>query len=151
MNLVVTDKCTNSCPYCFASSEMSKSLSLNILSKSNIDKIVDFIKRGEPSFEMNIIGGEPFIYKNLGFLLRKLYNEPNFKKATIFTGGVFLSKKIEEILPYCDQISIMVNLNEKRDYRSYKEYDKVIENIAKFFSLGIQTNIGFNIYSKNFN
>ena len=151
MNLVVTDKCTNSCPYCFASSEMSKSLSLNILSKSNIDKIIDFIKRGEPNFELNIIGGEPFIYKDLGFLLSKLFNVPNFKKATIFTGGVFPSNKIEQILPYRDQIAIMVNLNEEQDYRGYKEYEKVIGNITKFLSLGIQTNIGFNIYRKNFN
>ena len=58
MNLIVTDKCTNSCPYCFAAYEMQKHSEQNILSKENIDVFLDFLESREqfPVIELPHLG-----------------------------------------------------------------------------------------------
>lgn len=151
MNLLVTDKCTNHCPYCFASTEMGKTQMLNHLSRENTEKVLEFIRNGEPNFSINIIGGEPFLYNDLGYLLERLTSEPNFKDAVIFTGGIFKTEKLNELKPYSKKISFLFNLNEKDVYKNEKEYQLVLTNLQKGLELGIHTNIGVNIYRTDFN
>jgi MoaA/NifB/PqqE/SkfB family radical SAM enzyme len=151
MNLLVTDKCTNHCPYCFASTEMGKSNVLNQLSRENIGKIIGFIRNNDTKFDLNIIGGEPFLYKDLSYLINELTNEPNFGKALIFTGGIFRTEKLLEIEPYSDKVCLLFNLNEKIVYKNKKEYELVLKNLGKSIELGIKSNIGINIYRIDFN
>ena len=151
MNLLVTDKCTNNCPYCFASTEMGKTQMLNRLSRDNIEKVLELIRNGEPNFSINIIGGEPFLYDDLGYLLDRLTSEPKFKSAVIFTGGIFKTEKLNELKPYTKKISCLFNLNEKEVYKNEKEYKHVLTNLQRCIELGIHTNIGINIYRTQFN
>lgn len=151
MNLIVVDKCTNSCAYCFASTEMAKSGRKTILSRQGIESVVQFIRRSGSDFHLNIIGGEPFLYKDLPYLLESLIAEPAFGSATIFTGAICNSNEILKLEPFRDRIAILVNLNESRDYHKQQEYDRVLRNIDLALSLGIPVNIGFNIWRLDFN
>ena len=44
MNLIVVDKCTNDCPYCFASTEMAKEGGRTELSREGIEGVVRFAR-----------------------------------------------------------------------------------------------------------
>src|SRR6185437_4643043 len=151
MNLIVVDKCTNYCKYCLASNEMAKSNAKAALKDENIPFILDFIHNSGPNFELNIIGGEPFLYRRLPYLLEKVLELPNVSKICIFTGGIIASKVIE-LVTHLDstRISYLFNVNEKKDYNTEKEYDLVLENFDLVLSHGFKASFGYNIYESNF-
>lgn len=151
MNLIVTDKCTNSCPYCFAASEMSKAKEKKILTKEDIDTFLNFIKEDNGKISLNVIGGEPFIYQHLDFLLEKLFNCEQISNVVLFTGGVINNKNILDIIKYRSKVSLLFNLNEKSSYLNPKHHDIVINNIETSIDNGIKTGIGYNIYKQDFN
>jgi radical SAM protein with 4Fe4S-binding SPASM domain len=150
MNLIVVDKCTNYCGYCFAATEMAATQKKTVLSKDSIDEVIRFIERSGPGFHLNIIGGEPFLFHDMDYLLDRLVSEPNFAAATIFTGGIAAPSNIEKIARFANCISLLVNLNEKRDYKRVADYALVVKNIALAQRLGIQVTIGFNIWRLDF-
>jgi radical SAM protein with 4Fe4S-binding SPASM domain len=151
MNLIVTDKCTNSCPYCFAASEMSKTKEKNILEKEDIDTFLKFLKDDNGKISLNVIGGEPFIYKHIDFLLEQLYNCEQISNIVIFTGGVVNVENILNVLKYRSKVSLLFNLNEKSSYLNPKHHEIVIKNIETSIDNGIKTGIGYNIYKQDFN
>lgn len=150
MNLIVVDKCTNYCGYCFAATEMAKSQKKSVLSRDAIDDVIRFIQRSGPAFRLNIIGGEPFLYHDLPYLLQRLVEEPNLAAATVFTGGIVATKHVEAIAPFSDRVSLLVNLNERRDYKRSSDYGLVLKNIAVAQRLGLQVTIGFNVWQLDF-
>lgn len=150
MNLIVVDKCTNHCAYCFAATEMAKSTSRAVLSRTAIDELLEFIRRSGPDFDLNVIGGEPFIYIDLPYLLDRLYEEPTFGSATVFTGGIFNRKALDRIAHHADRTVLLVNLNERRDYHHTSEYSVVRDNMAAAIRLGFRIVIGFNIWRADF-
>lgn len=151
MNLIVTDKCTNSCPYCFAASEMSKTKEKNILEKEDIATFLKFLKDDNGKISLNVIGGEPFIYKHIDFLLEQLYNCEQISNIVIFTGGVVNVENILNVLKYRSKVSLLFNLNEKSSYLNPKHHEIVIKNIETSIDNGIKTGIGYNIYKQDFN
>ncbi|MEI6707394.1 MAG: radical SAM protein [Methylococcales bacterium] len=152
MNLIVVDKCTNYCKYCFASNEMSKINAKTALRNENIPFVLDFIRNSGPNFELNIIGGEPFLYKQLPSLLEQVLELKNVSKICIFTGGIVASKVVDKISHFdTTRINFMFNMNEKKDYKTEREYDLVLQNFDLVLSYGFKAIFGYNIYEINFN
>lgn len=152
MNLIVVDKCTNYCKYCFASTEMAKNNSKAFLKEENIPHIIEYIKNSGENFELNIIGGEPFLYRQLPILLTKVLELENVSKVCIFTGGIASAKSVEQILHFDnDKVTFLFNINEKKDYHTEKEYELVLSNFDLVLSYGFRAIFGFNIYKENFN
>ncbi|NOZ37009.1 MAG: 4Fe-4S cluster-binding domain-containing protein, partial [Gammaproteobacteria bacterium] len=57
-NILLTQKCVRSCPYCFAKKHMANSVPDDILSWENFIYLADlFEKSGERKFPL--LGGEP--------------------------------------------------------------------------------------------
>jgi len=152
MNIVVVDKCTNYCKYCFASNEMAKNNAKAVLKVEQIPLLLDFIRNSGPNFEINIIGGEPFLYLELPYLLEKILELTNVSKICVFTGGIVPAKLVEKI-SHLDttRINFLFNLNEKKDYKTQKEYSLVLENFDLILSYGFKATFGYNIYEKEFN
>ena len=150
MNLIVVDKCTNYCRYCFASTEMGRESAKGVLTRERIDTVLEFVRRSGPRFSINVIGGEPFLYADLGYLLDCLYAVPNFGEATVFTGGIFRAALLDRIASHAERTTILVNLNERRDYRTLAEYDLVLANMARAQELGFRVVVGFNIWRPDF-
>ncbi len=150
MNLIVIDKCSNSCKYCFASHEMD-SVSTNKMSRESIDIVLSYIKKERGLQSINIIGGEPLLYDDLKYLTDKLNKSQKVKSYTIFTGGVFKTNKLSDLKPFHSKLSFLFNINEKKDYKNLKQYELVHQNILKSIFCGIPTSLGFNIYKKDFN
>ncbi|HPF02240.1 MAG TPA: 4Fe-4S cluster-binding domain-containing protein [Bacteroidales bacterium] len=150
MNLIVIDKCSNSCPYCFAQHEM-KSKANRQLSKNDIKTLLSYIEKVEKPQAVNVIGGEPFLYNDLAYLLNLLYDSEKVKSITVFTGGIFNSNKLETLRPFTSKITLLFNLNQKSDYKNDSQYELVHKNICLANSSGIPISIGYNIYNESFN
>lgn len=151
MNLILTDKCTNSCPYCFAALEMQRNQKTNSLTRENFEIFMSYVERESTPIHLSVIGGEPLIYKDLDYLLHRLYDSPKIASFTIFTGGIVSSTVIQSLAPYRNKTSILFNVNEKESYRNPHHFDTVVGNIEQAILSGISCNIGFNIYHHGFN
>jgi len=151
MNLIVVDKCTNYCAYCFASTEMAKNEKRSELSRDSVEKLIAFVQRSGPKLDLNIIGGEPFLYKDMPYLLDQLCREPSFGSATIFTGGIFSTRMLDRIASFIGRVWLLFNLNERRDYHQSADYEVVLRNMEAALKLGMPLNIGFNIWRSDFN
>lgn len=152
MNLIVVDKCTNYCKYCFASNEMAKNNARATLNKDNIPKILNFIRNSGDNFKLNVIGGEPFLYRDLPFLLEKILELDNVSQICIFTGGI-VSRKVVNKICHLDnnRISFLFNINEKKDYKKIIEYNLLLDNFDLVLSHGFRAIFGYNIYEEAFN
>lgn len=150
MNLIITDKCTNSCPYCFAAYEMQKHKEQNILSKESLDVFLHFLEEGGTPIRLNVIGGEPLIYPHFDYLLEKLNSSKYVSHMVFFTGGIVLKKNIEAIAKYEEKASLLFNLNERRSYMNPKHHNQVVDNIEFAIKCGVRSSIGYNIYRQDF-
>ncbi|MCB0539311.1 MAG: radical SAM protein [Bacteroidetes bacterium] len=152
MNLIVVDKCTNYCKYCFASNEMAKQDAKAVLQKKDIPIVLDFIRNSGPDFNLNIIGGEPFLYRELPYLVEKVLELDNVRKICIFTGGIASSKVVQNLCHLdISRVNFLFNMNEKKDYKTEKEYELVLKNFDLLVSNGFKANFGYNIYELDFN
>ena len=151
MNLILTDKCTNTCPYCFAAQEMAKNLKQNNMKRDIFDAFINFVDESKESIDINLIGGEPLIYDDLEYVLKSVHNSVYITSFSVLTGGVVSKDKFELLLPYKSKMKLMFNLNESHTYLNPGHHKIVVENIAYAIELGIATTIGYNIYHQNFN
>ena len=151
MNLIITDKCTNSCPYCFAATEMQRNSEKNILKKEDLDVFLDFVEKEKQPIRLNVIGGEPLIYPHLDYLLERLSQSTGISHMVFFTGGIVTSKAFDQLASYRDKIALLFNLNEKKSYMNPKHHDQVIANVDYAISCGLRCSIGYNIYKLDFN
>ena len=94
MNLFPNKKCFNHCPYCLAQEFMDKKN--ETLSREDALEFIAFLRRnkkttGKPLNELNIMGGEPMLYKDLAWLINKIQGNRDLLvgRFTIFTGGNF--------------------------------------------------------------
>ena len=153
MNLIITDICNRSCPYCFAALKtgqgesdetMAPEQASKNLSDDDFERYLDFLKAsGEKS--LKLLGGEPTVHPNLPNFVRRGIEEG--LEVTIFSNGVW-SEKISRFFadPTTDPVSFLINVNEVST-----QTDK--ENKAQEKSLSIigpRGQISFNIYNKNF-
>ena len=151
MNLILTDKCTNSCPYCFAAAEMSKDSKKNDLSRKDFDRFMDFLSSSGEHVDLNVIGGEPLVYPDLDYVMNRLYHSDSITEIFLMTGGIVDGGKFEQLLPYRSKMRMMFNVNEKVSYKNHSHQELVYRNIDYAISLGYRVCIGFNIYHHDFN
>jgi cyclic pyranopterin phosphate synthase len=120
------------------------------MSRENIDLILSYISKEETPIPVNIMGGEPFLYNDLPYLVRRLNRAWKVKSYTIFTGGVFKTTEIKKNKPFHGKLFLVFNLNQRKDYDHRAHFDLVHRNIQFAIDAGVPSAIGFNIYSKDF-
>jgi cyclic pyranopterin phosphate synthase len=150
MNLIIIDKCSNYCKYCFAKNEINNA-SVEELNVENLNIFIKYIKKEKKSLPLNVIGGEPFLYKNLEYLLSILNKERKIENLTIFTGGLFKTNKLAALKKINKKCRLLFNVNQQEDYKNTKHFILVHKNIKYALELGIKVGIGFNIYRPDFN
>lgn len=150
MNLILTDKCTNSCPYCFAAQEMSKDLKKNDMTRDNFNLFMDFIRHSKEYVEIKVIGGEPLIYHDIEYVISRLHRSARIKNICVMTGGIAKKNTFDMLLKYRKKMLIVFNVNEKASYLNPQHQAIVLENIEYAISLGYHVCIGFNIFHHGF-
>jgi molybdenum cofactor biosynthesis enzyme MoaA len=119
-NVLLTQSCVRSCPYCFARKHMSESSPEDVLSWENLVYLADFFQAaGERQFRL--LGGEPALHPDFNDMLLYLL-ERDFN-LTIFTSGVMAETVLKEAvalfgnLPH-ERLAFVCNLNDPVDRKS---------------------------------
>ncbi|MBQ8546237.1 MAG: radical SAM protein [Clostridia bacterium] len=142
-NIALTNRCNLACEYCFAH-KYTTSSACDITMDSFL-KALDFVK-GEG--EVGLIGGEPLLHKNINDILHLLVFDPQIRRVTLFTNGIYLNKvKKENIHP---KIQFLVNVN-SREQIGDGQFDSMKNNIKDllYYADEERVTLGFNIYKQN--
>ena len=148
-NVLLTETCVRSCPYCFAKQYMSDADVNDSLSWDNLIYIVDFLQASGIN-HISLLGGEPLLHPDIAEFILYLNRRGFF--TTIFTSGIMPEFKFEE---FCNKImsipdlnlSFVCNVNEPR--LSPKSELIKVERFLSIF--GSRCSLSFNIYRLDFN
>jgi len=148
-NILLTSKCTRSCPYCFAEREMTSSPD-QILSWENLIYLADFMAvSGERS--ISLLGGEPTLHPQfVDFVLYLLERE---FRVNVFTNGIMSSHRLLEVGEHLgavpnEKLSFVCNLNNPHQTDAPAWQQKSVEEFLG--AMGPWTQPGFNIYRVDF-
>ena len=146
-NLLLTEKCVRSCPYCFAKKYMDGAENV-FIGWDAIVKVADMhIKSNEPA--ISLLGGEPTLHPNYVDIV--LYLLSRGLHVNTFTSGIASDSKLTQIvnnlsgLDPC-RLSFVVNYNSP-----LISSDSENERTEAFFnSMALYTSLSFNIYNTTF-
>ena len=146
-NILLTQRCVRSCPYCFARKHMDDSAE-DTISWQDIIYIADLFESGGER-HLSLLGGEPTLHPDfidiLLYLLRRNFH------ISVFTSGIMAESKLEELARSLEnenpeQYAFICNLNHP-DLSKPEETGR-IEEFLKIF--GGQVTLSFNIYRIDF-
>jgi Radical SAM superfamily len=147
-NILLTQSCVRSCPYCFARKHMEDSPPQDVLHWEDLLYLADLL---ETSHERNasLLGGEPTLHPSfVDFVIYLL--ERDFH-VTVFTSGLLSERRLEEaerclrgVSP--ERLSFVVNVNDPGICTAAEiaKLDRFLESLAPHCSLG------FNMYRADF-
>jgi radical SAM protein with 4Fe4S-binding SPASM domain len=145
-NVLLTEACVRSCPYCFAKEYMYGKKN-QYLSWKNLIQIADLhIQSGE---RISLLGGEPSLHPH--FVDFILYLVKRNIHVNIFTSGIASENKLDEMISHLyplspEWLSFVVNLNHP-DISPASQQKRVDKFLTAF---GHYSSISFNIYDINF-
>jgi sulfatase maturation enzyme AslB (radical SAM superfamily) len=148
-NILLTQRCVRSCPYCFAKEHMSRSLSDDMLSWEDLIYLADLLEiSGEKN--VSLLGGEPTLHPD--FVNFSLYLLERKISVTVFTSGVIAESTLREMSSAFKEVStdslhFICNLNDP-DLSSPEEYERIQAFLEEF---GQRTVPSFNIYHLDYN
>ena len=97
-NIALTNRCNLSCEYCFAH-EYTAEDSCDITMDSFL-RALDFVRS---EGEVGLIGGEPLLHKNINEVLALLISDPQIRRVTLFTNGIYIVHKEEMPITFACQ------------------------------------------------
>ena len=120
-NIILTNKCNQRCPYCFAD---------DLLSSNTMDiTIEDFklaidllLKAGEQ--KIGLLGGEPMLHPNFRDIIGYVISKDIF--SVIFTNGRFIDKYFDILSN--PKVILLVNIASSKQIGD-TNYSKLIENL----------------------
>lgn len=147
-NILLTQKCIRSCPYCFARKHMHDAPPEDILTWENLIYIVDFFQAGGDT-NISLLGGEPFLHPDIVDYI--LYIIQRGMHVTVFTSGVVSEKILEDAqarLQGVDpmQLAFVVNLNNPKE-TPFSENNAIGHFLTAFSRY---SNLSINVYKLGF-
>ncbi|MDO4211488.1 MAG: radical SAM protein [Bacteroidales bacterium] len=148
-NILLTEVCVRSCPYCFAKQYMEGEEDKSSITMENIVMIADFLERSG-SRRVSLLGGEPLLHPKVGEIIG--YFIGRGFDVFMFTSGIMPNGRFEAFVEAmeplmadeeaCKKITFIVNVNEPR-FSPKHEFPKVQRFLSTFGSL---STLSFNIY-----
>ena len=146
LNILLTNVCSNRCPYCFASVVADdQAADGRWMSDDAIERVVSYLDRTEAS-EVRLLGGEPLLHPSFDSIYGRLRALPNIGHITVFSGANVSPRRIACLHP--DKTSVVLNLNRPEDYVA-GHFERVLENLAALVDRGVAVTIGYNLYRLN--
>ena len=150
VNLHILESCNFKCKYCFAHFN-----SYSILSLDSWKSIVDNISKCENIDTINIAGGEPFLYKDLGSLIEYIISK-GLKLSIITNGSLMTEDWIKNYAKYFYMIGFSIDTlndvasNEIGRLFSNIDFSKLIKCIREVNpNCQIKVNTVVNRYNKD--
>ncbi len=139
-NLLVTNYCNQSCPFCFASREMSSPTLDKEMKVKDFKKIVNKLFRTGSPKAIKLLGGEPTLHSKLFDLLDIAVQKKLF--IQIFTNGVIGKDRTERLAKYGNAIGYTFNVMTP----GYQMNERLREEVASNMSyLGEKSKIAISI------
>lgn len=145
----LTDKCNLRCKHCYGDFKLENQ---HILSLEALDNLIEqAIKLNVYQFDLT--GGEPLLYKDLEYLLSKLYDAGML--VTIFSNLTIQSNKVLDLFEkYCvKKIITSVDSNIAKNHDEFRgmigALDKTISNINKLKQTSIELSINTMVGTHN--
>jgi hypothetical protein len=147
-NLLLTQRCNRSCPYCFAKQHMDDTSPGDILAWDDLIYVADFFE-GSGEKNISLLGGEPTLHPHfvdfVTYLLERRF------KVNIFTNGILSKAKLTEAVSYLsgapvEMLSFVCNMNHPSI--SKPEETERIEAFFTAFAKNISP--GYNIHRPSF-
>ena len=148
-NIMVNEICNLRCPYCFADEFVNRDV--REMTLGDFKKALDFVLSDEKDRQVNIIGGEPLLYKHIGEALRLALDHHRSDQVMIFTNAVELERLEPEILRN-PRFRMLVNCNSPEDIGG-KAFEKMWKNLLSFLHEHNGINrfrLSVNIYKPDF-
>jgi len=146
-NLLLTEKCVRSCPYCFAK-EYLKESEENLLSWEDLIYIADLFEASNEK-HLSLLGGEPTLHPD--FVDFVLYLHQRKFHLNVFTSGIISEKRLDVAKEYLlkipvDNLSFVCNYNHPKTSTANetKQINRFFMHFSKYISLS------FNLYQKDF-
>ena len=150
MNLIITDVCNRSCPYCFASQKVKlgdndSDKQRGYISLENVNTYLDFLENSNVS-ELKLLGGEPTLHPEFNNII-SLGVERGFF-VTVFSNAIWNDNVLNFVSNNYgpEQIGFVLNINEPQ-YQSAEEKQR---QQKCFEAVGNSARVGFNIYNEDF-
>lgn len=147
-NILLTQKCIRSCPYCFARKHMHDAPPEDILKWEDLIYVADFFQTAGDT-NLSLLGGEPFLHPNIVDYI--LYLIGRGLHVTVFTSGVVSEKIMEDAIDKLRQVDpkmlgFVVNLNNPKE-SSFSERETVSRFLSAFNRF---STLSINVYKLNF-
>ncbi len=146
MNILLTDKCSNNCPYCFAKEKLEADTALNQMPLENYVKCLDFLKKSRSGY-VKLLGGEPMLHSEISQIIKMTVSNDDVDRISVFTGGIF-DRSLVHLLTH-EKINVILNTNHPDDYKENK-WEVFMRNLDYMVSLGVDVTPGYNIYKVDF-
>jgi len=146
MNILLTDKCSNTCPYCFAKQKLEEDSKLNQMPLENYKKVLDFLRISKSRL-VKLLGGEPMLHSQIAEFINIVSGDDDFDAIVVFSGGIF-DRSLAYLLAN-EKINVVLNTNHPSDYKDGK-WDIFIKNLDYMISLGVDITLGYNVYKTDF-
>lgn len=140
--IYLTEKCNLSCTYCYYQKDFAKSLDPEILQKS-IRWFFGNVRADQTAY-ITILGGEPFLEKNLIFRAIEMIDKQRRDakvKILLFTNGTILNKEdVKQLV--ASNVDIYLSLDGIREsndaYRGFRSsdssvFDTIMKNLGQLF------------------
>jgi len=147
-NVLLTQRCVRSCPYCFARKHMGESSPDDLLSWEDLMYVADFLE-GSGERHISLLGGEPTLHTR--FVDYVLYLIERRMHVNVFTNGIMSKERLsdaQQSLSHLspEQLSFVCNLNHPSMSSAVE-----IERINAFLdAFGTNTSLGYNIFQPKF-
>lgn len=138
INWHLTETCNFDCFFCFAKYH-NKEKELH-LDKNKIDtlleKIYFYFKTKFEIVNLNLVGGEPLLSKNINYIIEKAFNL-GFKVSLISNGSLINDKFLETNVKYLTTIGISIDslnndTNKKIGRFTKRDYKEILKLINKY-------------------
>lgn len=142
-NLLLTNICNRSCPYCFALAQIEAGTTLANWQMS-WDELKTVCSYLDPSCDiLSLLGGEPTLHSHFHDIVEYV-TEQGFTVKIFTNGATAALRSIHGIA--ADDVRIILNLNEPATYNT-KEWQQIEKNCRLFKQ---QISLSFNVYKPNF-
>ncbi len=149
-NILLTQRCVRSCPYCFAKKHMGGADPGAFLPWEDLVYLADIMQE-DKCMEMRFLGGEPTLHP--AFADFAAYSLARGFSVTVFTSGIMAPKvkadirRVFETIPRAkEKLSFLCNINDPA--KSPPEEVPAVEDFLQEF--GGSVTPGFNIYTLDF-
>ena len=137
VNLMLTSRCNQACPYCFAADEMGEDRRDQTMTYDEVTECLEFLKASECK-AVSLLGGEPTLHPQFGRIIREA--RARSLRVIVFTNLLFRDA-IEGLA--MDDVEIVANINRLDSY-TLAQLRKIKTNLDRYPK---RLTPGFNIHS----